>query len=93
MNTQTDKSYQDRLKKMKESIDKNKDILDSEFPDDVTVSGSPELLDKEDGEIEKREVKDLNEARQKLEEIMKKEKLTNTPINSGAKNKPKGHNK
>ena len=52
MNTQKDKSYQDRLKKMKESIDKNQDILDSDFPDEVTFSGNPELLDKEEDEID-----------------------------------------
>ena len=37
---------------MKESIDENKNILDSDFPDDVTVSGSPDLLDKKDDEID-----------------------------------------
>lgn len=52
MKTQINKSYQSRLKKMKESIDENKNILDSDFPDDVTVSGSPDLLDKKDDEID-----------------------------------------
>jgi len=42
--------------------------------------------------LEKREVKDLNEARQRLEKMIKKEKLTNTPIIRDVKNKPKNNN-
>lgn len=52
MNTKSETSFQDRLKKMKTSIDKNKDILESDFPDDVTYSGSPELPHKEEDEID-----------------------------------------
>jgi len=51
MNTNSNESYQDRLKKMKKSIDENKKTLDDDFPDDVTVSGSPELIDMNDNEI------------------------------------------
>ena len=61
MINKTDKSYQDRLKKMKESINKNKDILDSDFPDDVTTSGNPELLDKDDSEIDQEDKLDNKE--------------------------------
>ena len=45
-------SYQERLKKMKRSIEKNKDLLESEFPEDVVQSGSPDLIRKEDNEID-----------------------------------------
>lgn len=38
---------------------------------------------------EKREVKNLDEARERLKKIIKEERLTNIPINSDAKNKPK----
>lgn len=38
------KTYAERLKKMKESIEKNKDLLDQEFPDDVTTTGSADLI-------------------------------------------------
>ena len=42
------KSYTERLKSMKESIEKNKDILKQNFPDDVTTIGNPDLIrDKE----------------------------------------------
>jgi hypothetical protein len=40
----TDKTYAERLKRMKESIEKNKEILDGHFPDDVTTIGSPDLI-------------------------------------------------
>lgn len=39
-------SYQERLKKMKQSVDENKRILESDFPDDVTHMGSPDLVKK-----------------------------------------------
>ena len=42
------KSYADRLKDMKESIQKNKDLLKEKFPDDVTVTGSPDLIREKD---------------------------------------------
>lgn len=45
-------SYQERLKKMKRSIEKNKGLLESEFPEDVTRSGSPDLIRKQDNEID-----------------------------------------
>lgn len=38
------KSYSERLKKMKESIEKNKDLLKQTFPDDVTTTGNPDLI-------------------------------------------------
>lgn len=50
-----DISYQERLKKMKESIKENVDILKSNFPDDVTHSGSPDIVRKHDHEIDKDE--------------------------------------
>ncbi|MFK5948228.1 MAG: hypothetical protein QM500_05620 [Methylococcales bacterium] len=54
MNTKTDKSYQERLKKMKESVEKcKKDVLNGDFPSDVTVSGNPDLLNRNDSEIDK----------------------------------------
>jgi hypothetical protein len=37
-------SYAERLKRMKKSVAKNKDILDGHFPDDVTTTGSPDLI-------------------------------------------------
>ncbi len=40
----TDKSYAERLKRMKKSIEKNKEILDDQFPDEVTTIGSPDLI-------------------------------------------------
>ena len=38
------KSYTERLKKMKESIEKNKELLNEQFPDDVTTTGNPDLV-------------------------------------------------
>lgn len=38
------KSFTERLKKMKESIEKNKDLLNQNFPDDVTTTGNPDLI-------------------------------------------------
>lgn len=55
MKTKPNKSYLDRLKKMKEAIDDNKELLNDEFPDDVTLSGDPELLDMKDSEIDHEE--------------------------------------
>lgn len=52
MNTQKNQSYQDRLKKMKDRIKRDKGILDSDFPDDVTFIGDPDLLKKADDEID-----------------------------------------
>lgn len=61
MNTNSNESYQDRLKKMKKSIDENKKILNDDFPDDVTVSGSPELIDMNDIEIDQEHDEDKKE--------------------------------
>lgn len=55
MKTKPNKSYLDRLKKMKEAIDDSKELLNDEFPDDVTLSGNPELLDMKDSEIDHEE--------------------------------------
>lgn len=38
------KSYTERLKKMKESIEKNKKLLNEQFPDDATTTGNPDLV-------------------------------------------------
>lgn len=38
------KSYTERLKNMKESIEKNKELLKEKFPDDVTTTGNPDLI-------------------------------------------------
>lgn len=38
------KSYTERLKKMKESIEENKYLLKQKFPDDVTTTGNPDLV-------------------------------------------------
>jgi hypothetical protein len=38
------KSFTERLKNMKESIEKNKDLLKKNFPDDVTTTGNPDLV-------------------------------------------------
>ena len=38
------KSYTERLKNMKESIEKNKELLKEKFPDDVTTIGNPDLI-------------------------------------------------
>lgn len=47
------KSYTERLKKMKESIEENKDLLKQKFPDDVTTTGSPDLIrDKDEAETD-----------------------------------------
>lgn len=54
-------SYQERLKKMKRSIEKNKDLLESEFPEDVTRSGSPDLIRKQDNEIDSDTGEDADE--------------------------------
>jgi len=43
------KPYAERLKKMKESIKENKDLLEESFPDDVTTTGNPDLI-REKGE-------------------------------------------
>lgn len=51
----TKKDYTERFKKMKSSIEDNKHILVTEFPDDVEITGNPELLKKTDSEIEKEE--------------------------------------
>jgi hypothetical protein len=53
-------SYENRLKKMKKSIQDNKEILEEEFPDDVSYSGNPDLLKKEDDEIEEANKKDTS---------------------------------
>jgi len=58
MSDNKQKSYQERLKRMKDSIEKNKDILESDFPDDVTIVGNPDLLEKSDEEIDKDSCKD-----------------------------------
>lgn len=50
--TSTKKDYNERFKRMKEAIERNSDILNSDFPDDVTSSGDPELLKKSDKEID-----------------------------------------
>ena len=42
---------------------------------------------------EKKEVKDLNEAKERLKKIIKKEKLTNIPLNIDTKNNSKKYNK
>lgn len=36
------------MKKMKESIKDNKDILEGHFPDDITTTGNPELIGEKD---------------------------------------------
>lgn len=41
-----DKSFNERLKKMKKSVKENADVLDSEFPADVTNTGSADLVKK-----------------------------------------------
>ncbi|MCW8125056.1 hypothetical protein [Microbulbifer halophilus] len=46
------KSHQERLKKMKKTLEENQHILDSEFPDNVTHVGSPDLTKKEDKDID-----------------------------------------
>ncbi len=46
-------SYQNRLKKMKKSIDQNKDVLNENFPDNITYSGDPELIKKDEDDIDK----------------------------------------
>lgn len=58
MKDKKQKSYQDRQKRMKDSIEKNKEILDSDFPDDVTTIGNPDLLEKSDDEIENESCED-----------------------------------
>ena len=52
MSEKKQQSYQERLKRMKERVAKDKKVLDSEFPDDVTTIGSPDLLKKTDSEID-----------------------------------------
>lgn len=42
------KSYTERLKNMKESIEKNKDLLNEKFPDDVTTTGNPDRIREKD---------------------------------------------
>lgn len=42
------KSYTERLKNMKESIEKNKDLLKEKFPDDVTTTGNPDRIREKD---------------------------------------------
>jgi hypothetical protein len=45
------KSYTERLKKMKESIEGNKELLKQKFPDDVPTTGNPDLVrDKDESE-------------------------------------------
>lgn len=41
---------------------------------------------------EKREVKDLDEAKVRLKKVIKKEKLTNIPLPSSTKSKSRKHN-
>jgi len=43
-----DNSFNERIKKMKKSVKENADILDSGFPDDVTNTGSTDLVKKSD---------------------------------------------
>jgi hypothetical protein len=38
------KDFNERMKKMKSSIEDNKNILEEEFPDDVLLSGNPDLI-------------------------------------------------
>ncbi len=45
-------SYNDRFNRMKKSIEEGRDNLNEKFPDDVTRSGNPELLDKTDNDID-----------------------------------------
>jgi hypothetical protein len=57
------KSYIERLKKMKESIEENKDLLKQKFPDDVATTGHPELVrDKDESEPGNRAEETGNEA-------------------------------
>ena len=44
-------SYQDRLKKMKDAIEKNKDRLSEEFPEEATYSGNTDLLKNADSDV------------------------------------------
>ena len=53
-----DDSYQDRLKKMKKRLEENQEDFLREFPDDVTHIGDPDLLKKEEHEIEESEKND-----------------------------------
>ena len=41
-------SYTERLKKMKQSIEENKEILNEDFPDDITTIGNPKFIKDED---------------------------------------------
>lgn len=38
------KSYTERLKNMRESIEKNNELLKENFPDNVTTTGNPDLI-------------------------------------------------
>lgn len=42
------KSYTERIKNMKASIEKNKELLNRTFPDDVTTTGNPDLIRNKD---------------------------------------------
>lgn len=45
-------SHQERLKKMRKTLEENQHILESEFPDNVTHIGSPDLTKKEEKDID-----------------------------------------
>lgn len=51
MNSDKD-SFESRLKLMKKAIKDDAEILQKEFPDDVTYSGNVELIKKEEDEID-----------------------------------------
>lgn len=61
MTSKKAKSYQERLKRMKKSIDANKETLEAEFPDDVTIIGNPDLVRKSEEELEDAEEKQKKE--------------------------------
>ncbi|MBL4798482.1 MAG: hypothetical protein JKY50_13780 [Oleispira sp.] len=48
-------SFNDRVKKMKESIENSKHILNSDFPDNVTISGNTDLIKNPDNECKEDE--------------------------------------
>lgn len=52
MSEKKEQEYNECFRRIKEAFKKHSHILESEFPDDVTVSGSPELLKKNDDEID-----------------------------------------
>lgn len=64
------KPYAERLKKMKESIKENKDLLEEHFPDDATTTGHPDFI-RNEGEPdsdENKETCDNEKARSKKSE-------------------------